>query len=43
VREQSLVSGVSIVTAMLEAVSEQVDNITLPLAMYAGLMWTLQS
>jgi hypothetical protein len=32
-------SCVAIVTAGFEALSDQVDNLTLPLLMYAGLVW----
>jgi hypothetical protein len=30
---------VAVVTAGFEALSDQVDNLTLPLLMYAGLVW----
>jgi hypothetical protein len=32
-------SCVAVVTAGFEALSDQVDNLTLPLLMYAGLVW----
>lgn len=35
-----LLSCVAAMTALFEAALDQVDNITLPLVMYAGLMWT---